>query len=370
MSFPRNIEYGQKTLHEILQIPNVVRNCIQNPQSRQEIHRIAERIISSGCTSIYCLGSGTSYHAGLVSTYWFAQLAKYPTHCELAPEFPYLVEPIIAAKHITICISQSGESDLTIYAARQAKARGSLVIGITNNQDSSLAQIVGENLLLLRAGVEEGVLATKTYVAELIILAALAVDLAELRGTISKTAHNTIWKEFETLPSLMEPFLADAQVHIRSIAPYFKFTRNCFVIGAGPDYGNCMECALKLMEGAKIFSQAFSTAETPHGPIILLGDPRDAFVLCIIPRREAISRHSDILKLIARIKERGITILGIKNPDDSIPELDFKINIPECSEMFQPLLSILPVQLLVKEIASIQNIDCDTPMFLSKVSKL
>ena len=142
------------------------------------------------------------------------------------------------------------------------------------------------------------------------------------------------------------------------------------MIGAGPDYGNCMECALKLMEGARIFSQAFSTAETPHGPIVLLSDPRDAFVLCIIPRPEATSRHSDILKLINRIKDRGITILGIKNPDDSIPELDFEINIPQCSETFQPVLSILPVQLLVREIASMQNIDCDSPMFLTKISKL
>src|SRR5512136_363503 len=96
------IEFGRKTLQEILQIPNVIRNCITDPQSRKEIHTIAERIINSGCTSIYCLGSGTSYHAGLVSTYWFAELSKYPTHCELAPEFPYLVEPIIAPKHVTI----------------------------------------------------------------------------------------------------------------------------------------------------------------------------------------------------------------------------------------------------------------------------
>jgi len=306
---------GQKTLHEIYEIPEAIRRTIQE-SGKKQIVEVAQRIIDSGCVSIYIFGSGTSYHAGLVATYWFSQWSLMPTHCELAPEFPYLIEPIIAPKHVAICISQSGESELTVYSARKAQEHGAHVIAITNNSESTLATIAGKNSLHTRAGPEKSVLATKTYVTQLALLAALALELAKLRGHLSQDEYKELWRTLEGIPTKIEECLPDLHNQIRTIAPYFKFARNCFVIGAGPDYANCMEAALKLKEGARIFSQAFSTAETPHGPITLLSDPRDAFVLCIIPRREARRRHADILKLLARLKTRGVTLLGIKNPED------------------------------------------------------
>ncbi|MCF2139871.1 MAG: SIS domain-containing protein [Candidatus Lokiarchaeota archaeon] len=366
----RNENLGKKTLQEIMQIPDSIENSIFKERNREKILSIAKNIIKSKCVSIYIFGSGTSYHAGLVSTYWFSELANYPTHCELAPEFPYLIEPIIAKKHVAICISQSGESELTIYSAKKSKEKGALVIGISNNSSSQLAKITGDNSIITEAGPEESILATKTYLSQLSVLAALAIDLAFLRQKITLEKYNQIWKEFQSVPNLIKSALPDIHKEILKIAPFFKFSRNCFVIGAGPDYANCMEAALKLKEGARIFSQAFSTAETPHGPITLLSDPRDAFVLCIIPRPEATSRHSDIIKLIKRLEKKGVTILGIKNPNDFIKELEISIDIPKCSDFFYPLFSIIPVQLLVVEIAAIQNNDCDRPIYLSKISKL
>ena len=129
-----------------------------------------------------------------------------------------------------------------------------------------------------------------------------------------------------------------------------------------------MEAALKLKEGAQIFAQAFSTAEYVHGPVTLASPY--TFVLTIIPRPKIKMRHDDVIKLIHRLKNRGVTVLGIKNADDIVEELDISIDIPECNDSFAPILSIIPVQLLVVEIASIKNINCDTPKFLSKVSKL
>lgn len=362
------LELGRLTRNEIKEIPDSIRRTIVNKEDRQNIKNTAQAILDSGCVSIYCLGSGTSYHAGLVSTYWFSQLAKYPTHCELAPEFPFLVEPIIAKKHCCICISQSGESELTVYSAQKAKEKGSLVITITNNKDSSLAKIA-DHALFLKAGPEKSVLATKTYVTELVLLTALAVELAFLRGMITDEIYEQYWDELKSMPKLIELILPTYESEIRKIAPYFKFARQCFVIGAGPDYANCMEAALKLKEGARIFSQAFSTAEFPHGPITL-ADPVACFVVCLIPRKEAESRHHDVIKLISRLKERGITVLGIKNPLDSVPDLDITIEIPQCSEIFHPIFDIIPIQLLVVEISTIQGINCDEPKFLSKISKL
>ena len=240
------VEYGKQTLSEIWEIPEAIRRGIISKDDRNKIYQIAQKIVESGCVSIYCLGSGTSYHAGLVATYWFSQLANFPTHCELAPEFPYLVEPIVAKKHVVICISQSGESELTVYSAKVAKERGAFVIAITNNPNSELAKIANDNTILIKAGPEKSVLATKTYVTQLVILTALAIDLAKIRGKITEEKYESLWDELKSMPKLIELILPNYRKEIKKIAPYFKFARNCFVIGAGPDYANCMEAALKL----------------------------------------------------------------------------------------------------------------------------
>ena len=359
---------GEKTLKEIWEIPKSIEKTISLAKNRDKIKEIAKKIIDSNCVSMYILASGTSYHAGLVSTYWFSQLAKYPAHCELAPEFKYLVEPIIAKKHCVICISQSGESDLTVYSAKKSLEAGAFVISITNNPDSTLAKITGENTILTMAGPEESVLATKTYVSQLVALAALTVDLGYYRKSLKKEVYENLWNELKSLPKLIEFILPNYRKEMQKIAPFFKFGRMAFTIGAGPDYANCMEAALKLKEGAQIFAQAFSTAEYVHGPVTL-ATPY-TFVLTLVPRIEAKTRHDDVIKLIHRLKNRGVTILGIKNADQIVDELDISIDIPECNDAFTPILSIIPIQLLVVEIATIKNINCDTPKFLSKVSKL
>nr|WP_147664782.1 SIS domain-containing protein [Candidatus Prometheoarchaeum syntrophicum]QEE17903.1 Glutamine--fructose-6-phosphate aminotransferase (isomerizing) [Candidatus Prometheoarchaeum syntrophicum] len=368
MENKNEIILGEKTLKEIWEIPKSIEKSISKVKNREKIKEIAKKIVDSNCVSMYILASGTSYHAGLVSTYWFSQYAKYPAHCELAPEFPYLVEPIIAKKHCVICISQSGESELTVLSAKKSLEAGAFVISITNDSESTLAKITGENTILTTAGIEESVLATKTYVCQLAVLAALTLDLGFYRKTLEEKLYYDLWDELETLPKLIETILPKYRDDIQKIAPFFKFGTKAFTIGAGPDYPNCMEAALKLKEGAQIFAQAFSTAEYVHGPVTLASPY--TFVLTIIPRPAIKMRHDDVIKLIHRLKNRGVTVLGIKNANDNIEELDISIDIPECNDSFAPILSIIPIQLLTVEIATIKNINCDTPKFLSKISKL
>jgi glucosamine--fructose-6-phosphate aminotransferase (isomerizing) len=373
LAIPREIEQkidelGQITLREIWETPEAIRRTLNSKEDRQKILEVAQTIIDRNCQSIYCLGSGTSYHAGLVSTYWFSTLARMPTHCELAPEFPYLVEPIIAPKHCVICISQSGESEFTVYSAQKSREAGALVIALTNTENSALTK-EADCVLFTKAGPEQSVLATKTYVSGLVLLTALAIDLAHLRNKINDEIYEALWDELKSVPKLVELMLPNYKLEIHKIAPYFKFAKNCFVISAGPDYANCLEAALKFKEGARIYAQAYSTAEFPHGPITL-AENNLAFVLVIVPRQEAHFRHSDVLKLIARMKERGVTILAIKNGTDELENIDMSIDMPRCSEVFQPIFSIIPVQLLVVEIARIQGIDPDKPKYLSKVSGL
>ncbi|MHA1340906.1 MAG: SIS domain-containing protein [Promethearchaeota archaeon] len=367
----KNNELGIKTLSEIWEIPKVLKSICGEKKNLEFIRGIAEDIFNrKELKSIYLFGSGTSYHAGLAATYWFSQLAKYPTHCELAPEFPYLIEPIIAKKHCSICVSQSGETELVVYAATKALEKDSFVIGITNNKGSQLAKVIGEErTILLHAGPELSVLATKTYVAELMNLLLLALNLAHLKKQITDEEYDSLISEAKAMPQLISLVLPQYKQEIKKIAPYFKFARNAFVIGAGPDYANCLEAALKLKEGARIFAQAFSTAEFPHGPITL-AESHLAFVLCLIPHWQATSRYNDVIKLVDRLQQRGVTVLGIKDTDDFVRDLDMFIDIPTCTWIFRPILSIIPIQLLVVEIATIQGINCDTPKYLSKISRI
>ncbi len=234
----------------------------------REFREVSQAILDRNLNTIICLGSGTSYHAGLVSTYWFNQLTRIPTFSELGPEFPYLIEPVIDEKDCVICISQSGESEHTVYSAQKAKEKGALVVAITNTEEGTLAKSA-DYVIFTRAGVEKSVLATKTYACELIALTTLAIEIAFLGGNITEQAHDAMWDELKSIPKLVELTLPMHRREIHNIAPYFKFARQCFVIGAGPDYANCEEAALKLKEGARIFAQAYSTAEFPHGPITL-----------------------------------------------------------------------------------------------------
>ena len=302
------------------------------------------------------MGSGTSYHAGLVSTYLFSALAKFPVRCELAPEFPYLIEPIVSKKVCYICISQSGESELTVYSAEKANAAGAVVVAITNNIESKLAKIAGQNTLLTKAGAEKSVMATKTYIAQLTILTALAIEIGMLKGTITKEKYEKLYKEFNNLPGTIESALSNMKKEIEVVAPYFKFASNSFVIGADYNYALAMEAALKLKEGSRIFAQAFSTAEFPHGPITL-AEPHTAFCILFTPKKSNAVQFADLIKLVNKLKERGVSMVALNNNPEKIEGVKLNVKIPSVSDTFQPFVSIVSPLLLAVEIAISKNIN-------------
>ncbi len=358
-------EYGSITEKEIYEIPNTLTSIINN---REETIKVAKEIIEKGIKHIYFIGAGSSYHAGFAISYMFNRITKVPTSCEFSMEFQYLIKPILQEEDCIIAISQSGETKDTIESIQLAKdLKNCLTIAITNNNNSKLAK-TSDFCLSLYCEEEKSILATKTYINQLAVLSILALNIAKEKNTIEIDEYNKIMEELNNIPKLIKDTLPNLHKIIKSYSLYFKFAEFCFILGSGPDYATAMEASLKLKEGARIYGQAYSTAEFPHGPITL-ADSR-TWILAIIPHEED-QRKKNLMDLLKRIKERKATILGVFESEDvsEIPiPIDIGIPVPNTIKDLQPLIMILAIQLLTLEIARIKGIDCDTPKFLTKIS--
>jgi len=355
-------QFGTQTSKEIQEIPQKLTACLKN---RSDIETAAIKIVQKSPKNIYLTGNGTSYHACYASCYSFNQIAKIKTIAEISPEFLYLNAPVLHPNEdVVIGISQSGESRHTVSAIQAAKEKGVLTIGITDYPKSTLASLV-DVVLLLHAGEEKSILATKTYINTLGILSNLAFHIAFKAKQIDQDAFDTWMEELRSVPMVMTGILSGLKKQIFTIAPYFKFSKFCFVLGAGPDYASALEAGLKLKEGAKVFSQAYTTAEFSHGPITLVDE--SSWILAIVPP-ESDPRYQDFLKILEMVKARSATVLGIRSTDITIPLLDIDVAVPKMPTVLQPFLSILPVQLLTVEIAVIKGYNCDKPLNLSKIA--
>ena len=355
---------GKYTQDEIFDIPSCLKKALKQ---KDLIHKIARNIVKSKIKHIYLIGAGSSYHAGFAMSYMFNRITKIPTYTEFSMEFQYLIEPILSTDDCVVALSQSGQTKDTIESIEISKERGCLTIGITNNNNSRLAKTCEYNINL-ECDEEKSVLATKTYVSELLILSMLSLEIANENKSISNEEYNVILVELIRIPDRIYTVLPQLHEIIKSYSQYFKFAEFCFILGSGPDYATAMEAALKLKEGARIFGQAYSTAEFPHGPITL-ADSRTC-ILAIIPQ-EKDERKQNLLNLLKRIKERKATIFGVYESieEGEKPEhIDFGIRVPNTLRDLQPLIMILAIQLLTLEISRINGINCDTPKFLSKVS--
>ncbi len=366
MSGEKLSERGQYTLAEIWEIPASLKRTLH---FREKIQKIAQVIVDKNPLNLIIVGNGTSFHAGYASQYSLISIGKIPTIAVLSPEFQYQIQPVFDPRSVVIIISQSGESEDSLSVCETAKTAGGLTIGITNNKDSKIAKAADLHFETM-CGPEKSVLATKTYVSQLGTLFALALEIGFLKKLISEDEYLFYWKELELMPDKIELLLPELRNSIRKLSKYYKFAETAFVIGAGPDFATAQEAALKLKEGARVYAQAYSTSEFPHGPITL-ADP-SSWIIAIIPH-ELDDRRQRIIRLLERLKEREATLLGICNqisPTNELDMLDSIINLPSVPMIFYPLISIIPIQILTVEIAIIKNINPDTPKYLTKVSHI
>jgi glutamine---fructose-6-phosphate transaminase (isomerizing) len=319
----------------------------------QEKFLNAERIIIISC--------GTSWHAGLVGEYLIEDLARIPVEVEYASEFRYR-NPIITDKDIVIAISQSGETADSIAALKLAKEKGAFIYGICNVIDSSIARLTDAGSYT-HAGPEIGVASTKAFTAQLALLAMIALKLAKHKGTISKERFNSLIIELESIPERVAEVIKNTENRIKKIAELYVEAGNFLYLGRGYNYPIALEGALKLKEISYIHAEGYPAAEMKHGPIALIDENMP--VVVIAPKK---GYYDKIVSNIQEINSRKGKVIAIVTQGDTVVKdmVTEAIEIPDVSECFTPILSVIPLQLLAYYIAVFRGVNVDQPRNLAK----
>ncbi|MHC5096464.1 MAG: glutamine--fructose-6-phosphate transaminase (isomerizing) [Planctomycetota bacterium] len=310
-----------------------------------------KRIILSAC--------GTAWHAGLVGEFLFEQLARIPSEVEYASEFRYR-NPIVDEGTIFIAISQSGETADTLAAVDIAKERGATVLGVVNVVGSTIARTTDAGVYL-RVGPEIGVASTKAFTAQVSVLTMLAIELGRRRHLSADVAQGLL-KELTEIPKKMERILTQNE-QIRQIAQANIDKENWLFLGRGFNYPVALEGALKLKEISYIHAEGLPAAEMKHGPIALITDHMPAVFIAT-----QCSQYEKIIGNIEEVRARGgKTIVVATEGDEHIKQYaEHLITVPDTVEQLQPLLTVVPLQMLAYHAAVLRGHDVDKPRNLAK----
>jgi len=313
-----------------------------------------------GINRIYIVACGTAYHAGLVGKYLIEELCSIPVEVEIASEIRGR-KMLVDESTLAIAVSQSGETADTIAALQEAKKKGAFTLGITNRSDSHLGQIT-PNLIVTECGIEVSVAATKTYVAQVACFYLLAIYLAEVRGAITPERARWLKATLNAIPMQMEQILAREE-ETREAAMKYSEARDCVFIGRGLNYPTALEGALKLKELSYIHASGYAAGELKHGPIAVL-DSKVPVVTVIVPGNVYEKTLSNAQEARARNAQMiAVAVDGDKNVEKMFETI---LRIPLVDELFSPLLTVVPLQLLSYFVADYLGKDVDQPRNLAK----
>lgn len=313
--------------------------------------RKTKRIIITAC--------GTSWHAGLVGEYMIEQMAQIPVEVEYASEFRYR-NPIIGPDDVVFAISQSGETLDTLAAIKEARQKGATVIGIVNVVGSTIARET-EAGVYIHAGPEIGVASTKAFTSQITVLSLIALLLGRMRN-LSQPEGQAIAEAIMELPDKIRQVLA-TEKEIKAIAEKYYENKNFLYLGRGFNYPLALEGALKLKEISYIHAEGYPAAEMKHGPIALIDENMP---VVFIATKDTI--YDKVFSNIEEVKARKGKIIAIATEgDERIKKVaDHVIYVPEVMPMLNPILSVVPLQLLAYHIALKLECDVDQPRNLAK----
>ncbi len=357
--------YKHFMLKEIHEQPDVIRQTLfdklkssTEPLNLKEVQLKKEQLGNLG--RIQVIACGTSLHAALVGKYLIEEFTGIPVDVEASSEYIYK-RTIVSKNSITIGVSQSGETADTLTAIKQAKEKGSHVLVITNRPDSTMAR-EADSLLPVNAGFEVSVAATKSFLAQLMAFYLLAIYLAEVKKFLPEHIIEEYKKELIQLPQKIEMILSNKE-KIHECAVKFHNTRNFIYIARGINFPTALEGALKLKEISYINATGYPAGELKHGPIAML-DETIPVLSILVPGRV----YEKVLSNSEESKARNANMIAVTCEDnehlDSI--FDFIIKIPHTDEIFSPILTTIPLQLLAYYIAEFLGKDIDQPRNLAK----
>ena len=357
--------YPHFMIKEILDQPRVLGDCMRgrvNTELKEVIlsamvdHR--ERLLSA--ERIIIVGCGTSWHAALIGKKLIESLARIPVEVEYSSEFRYR-NPIIRPSDVVIAMSQSGETADTLAAIQLAKEKGAFIYGICNSVGSSIARATDSGTYI-HVGPEIGVASTKAFTGQVTVLALLALCLGRENGSLEPERYTKIIDDLLILPERIEKIFEQKE-RIEQLSTRFTYAHNFIYLGRGINYPVALEGALKLKEISYIHAEGYPAAEMKHGPIALIDEEMP---IVVIATRDKI--YEKVVSNIQEIKARKGRIIAIVNEGDAqvAKMVDYVIEIPEIAPELEPLLTVVPLQLLSYYIAVCKGKDVDQPRNLAK----
>lgn len=356
--------YDHYMLKEIYEQPDSIRNAMRGRLDEQDATavfgglnltpqqlRSVDQIILTGC--------GTSWHSALVGEYLIEEFARIPVNVEYASELRYR-NPPIDNNTLVFGITQSGETADTLAALRETKRKGHRTLAICNVVASSIAQ-AADGGVYLHAGPEIGVASTKAYTSQCCVLAMLALYFGRMRH-LSYEAGKRIIDDLQQLPGAVQKALG-CDTQVRDVAQKYKDATNVLYLGRQYNFPTALEGALKLKEISYIHAEGYPAAEMKHGPIALVDDVTPS--VFIIPRG---TTYDKVMANMEEVKARGGPIIAVASHDDPQVEsiADDVIRVPEAPEFLQPIVTVVPLQLLSYHIALLRGCDVDKPRNLAK----
>ena len=345
--------YEHYMLKEIHEQPRVFKETVDSYINDDKFHNMPD---FSKYKSIHVVACGSAYHTGLVGKNLIEEYANIPVTVEVASDYRYK-KNFYDKDTLVVIVSQSGETADSLAALRMAKNDHIDTLAIVNVPNSSIAR-EADSVLLVKAGPEVSVATTKAYSAQVATFGLMALNMGIDRGIISKSDIKDILKEINEIPVLIENTINGC--NYKEIANAIYERDDVFFIGRGIDYSLGQEGSLKLKEISYIHSQAYFAGELKHGTISLVcdGTPVIGIITDDALKDKTISN-------IQEVKSRGAKCVVITN-DESINGYDYTTVVPRVHKILQPLLTILPLQLIAYEVARLRGCNIDKPKNLAK----
>ncbi len=361
-------DFEHYMLKEIYEQPEALENAMRGRLSDEDASahfgglnldprqlRRAERFIFTAC--------GTSYHAALVGEYLFEELARIPVEVEYASEFRYR-NPPLERNTIILALTQSGETADTLAAVRESKRKGHHTLALCNVVGSSIAR-EADGGVYLHAGPEIGVASTKAFSNQVMVLTMLALYVGRMRH-LSSIQGLRMLKELRSMPNAIRQTLK-CHAHVKQIAEKYHGVRNMLYLGRQFLFPVALEGALKIKEISYIHAEGYPAAEMKHGPIALVDEHTPSVFL--IPAGGVVEK---VMSNLEEIKARGGPVIAIvsEGDDDVLRQVydkaDDVIKVPQVAEYLQPLVNVVPLQLLAYHAALLRGCDVDKPRNLAK----
>ena len=356
--------YPHYMLKEIFEQPESLRNCLSGRIDLREsrvvlggLGGVTRELVRAG--RFILPAQGTAYHAGLIGAMLIEDLAKVPARAEYASEFRYR-NPIIEDRTVAVAVSQSGETADTLAALREAKERGAMALGVVNAAGSTIARETDAGVYL-HVGPEIGVASTKAFLGQVAVLAMLALHVGR-RRFLSDEATRELLAHLGRVPDHIASVLEQSD-RIRQCAADCINRENWLFLGRGYQYPVALEGALKLKEISYIHAEGMPAAEMKHGPIALIDEGMPVVFVATHG-----SQYEKVVSNIEEVRARGGRVIAVATEGDgSIGKYaDWVFEVPSLPEALQPLVTVVPLQLLAYHAAVLRGHDVDKPRNLAK----